>query len=229
MADGGSRVIQEWQAGKEDELYEPQVCSDNRQCCSSGEKQILKLGKYVKTNIKIKLQEQWPHLNVLCKYAKRTTFENLELDAFIAGETRTIINMQDKQLANGRLRFLSLLMHWLCRCKDWGLVKSMYEAVMESIETGEETWNSNFGHYETMIPVNSVRPQEGRNLDTRKRPDVYWCKQYQKKNCSEKSPHMMQLKPDENPVPVIHMCAACLQREGKMLEHPEVECMEKKG
>ena len=106
----------------------------NIACC--GNDKSLKSGKFVKTNLKIKVQEQWPHINVLRKYTKRTTFDNLDLEPFVAGETRIIAGMNDYRLAHGRLKFLSQLMHWLCKCKDWGQVKGMYEAVMESIELG---------------------------------------------------------------------------------------------
>ena len=42
-----------------DKPYNTLHCS-----CSSGEKNKLKSGKYVKSNINIKIQEQWPHMNV---------------------------------------------------------------------------------------------------------------------------------------------------------------------
>ena len=70
--------------------------------CQSGEKLTLKSGKYVKSNIDIKRQEQWPHMNVLRKYARKCSFDNLDFDMFIAGETRIILNMTDSQAAKGR-------------------------------------------------------------------------------------------------------------------------------
>ena len=104
----------------------------------NNEKSKLKSGKYVKTNVNIQIQEQWPHMSVLRKYSKRVGFEKLEFDAFVAGETRTILAMKDRHAAQGRLDFLSKIAHWLCRSKDWGLVRGLYEAVLESIELGEE-------------------------------------------------------------------------------------------
>lgn len=63
-------------------------------CCSKTEKEKLKSGKYVKSNLKKQWQEQWPHVNVLHKYVKWTTFEQMEFEAFVAGEARIIQNME---------------------------------------------------------------------------------------------------------------------------------------
>ena len=53
------------------------------------EQQAIKSGKYAKSHIRLKKQQQWPHLNVMHKYVKRTTFDQLKFDAFVAWETRT--------------------------------------------------------------------------------------------------------------------------------------------
>ena len=119
--------------------------------------------------------------------------------------------------------------HWLCKCKDWNTVRGLYEAVLESIELGEETWLSDFSHYESMIPT-IFKPEsrdkersELRKCDKEK-VKVFWCKNYQRNNCTESSPHMAQVRPEDPPVPVLHLRASCLQPEGKRVEHPEAEC-----
>ena len=89
------------------------------------EKTKLKLGKFVKTNIDIKKQEQWLHVNVLRKYMHKCSFDNMEFEMFIAGETRVILNKGDNSEAHGRLQFLCKLAHWMCRCRDWGLVHGL--------------------------------------------------------------------------------------------------------
>ena len=58
----------------------------NCELCQT-EKPKVKSGKYVKSNINIKVQEQWPHLNVLREYVRRTTFDQLDFETFVAGET----------------------------------------------------------------------------------------------------------------------------------------------
>ena len=48
------------------------------------------------------------------------------------------------------------------------------------MELGEETWKSDFGHYETMIPCNPCRVGEGKEekKPKEKTQDLYWCKNY---------------------------------------------------
>ena len=200
--------------------------------CSGIDKSKLKSGKYVKSNINIKVQEQWPHLNVLRKYCKRTTFDQLEFETFVAGEVKIISNIHNNNELRARLDFLMKISHWLCRCRDWPLVRGLYEAVLESIELGEETWFSDFSHYESMVP-NVIRQdiKEIRipTIKSKDRMEIYWCKMYQRNSCLEKSPHMAQLKPDEPPIPVVHCCAHCLQKDNRRMEHPESECPGKKS
>ena len=186
------------------------------------EKSKIKSGKYVKSNIHLKVQEQWPHLNVMRKYTKRTTFESKDFETLVAGETKIILEMRDKQASRGRMDLLCKLAHWLCRCKDWGAVKGLYEAILESIELGEENWYSDFSHYEMMLPP--VKIERTETPQRHHKSDIYWYKPFQKGICTERHPHMAQLKADEPPVPVQHICAACLQRDGGRSEHAEVEC-----
>ena len=74
-----------------------------------------------------------------------------------------------------------------------------------------------------------TRERERAELRKKEKLEVYWCKSYQKGNCSEKVLHMVQLKPDEPPVLVLHCCAYCLQKENRKQDHPESECNAKKG
>ena len=132
--------------GKQDEFI-----LQNFEASCTQDKGRIKSGKYVKSNIDLKIQEQWPHLNVMRKYAKRTTFEQMDYETFIAGEVKIILNMEDRLAAKGRLEFLCKVAHWMCKARDWNNIKSLYEAVLESIELGEEDWHSDFSHYETMV------------------------------------------------------------------------------
>lgn len=117
-----------------------------------GEKMKLKSGKYAKTNIDIKKQEQWPHLNVWRKYVCRCPFDNMDFEMFVAGETRILSCMKDEEERWGRLNLLCKISHWLCRCKDWSVIRGLYEAIIESVEMGEAQWTDCFDHYEMMVP-----------------------------------------------------------------------------
>ena len=54
---------------------------------------------------------------MLKKYAKCTSFDQLDFESFAAGETRIILS------------------------------------IMDSIDLGEEDWETDFSHYETMVPT----------------------------------------------------------------------------
>ena len=195
------------------------------------EKPKLKSGKFAKTNIDIKKQEQWPHMNVLRKYSKRTSFDNMDFELFMAGETRVISLMMDKEMAQGRLELLSKLAHWVCRCRDWTLVKGFYEGIIESVELGEANWTDDFSHYETMMSVGDVK-REGEDYRPKykdRKLEVFWCKPFQRNACQERAPHMQQMRSDELPVPVVHCCAYCLQKDNRREEHAEIDCVAKRG
>ena len=83
----------------------------------TGSRQKIKSGKFAKHNVNLVQEELWPQLSVLKKYTKCTTFDQLDYEAFVAGETRTILLMKDTALALGRLQLLSQLSHWYCSCK----------------------------------------------------------------------------------------------------------------
>ena len=189
-----------------------------------------KSGRLAKSNVRIKKQELWPHMSVMRKYVKRTTFDQLDFETFVAGETKTILATEEEDIRKGRLRFLTLVAHWYCRSQDWAAVKSLYEAVVDSIELGEETWNSDFSHYETMVPLGRSVERKEKGADRKKtdKLEAYWCKAYNKTGCNQNSPHMAIVKVDEPEVPVIHMCAHCWQTNNKRLEHREADCPSKK-
>ena len=196
-----------------------------------------KSGKFVKSNVKLKKQEQWPHTCIIRKYLKRPTFENLDFEGFVAGESHIIDTMENKEEAAGRLRVLCKIAHWYCRCKDWNTIRGLYEGIIDSIELGEASWLDDFSHFETMVPCPVHHQQEGKNASTstpeqdKKRTgdklEVYWCKNYNKGTCNEKSPHMAILKSDQPEIPVVHICAFCYQKENIRQPHSEAECPKK--
>ena len=131
-------------------------------CVKDGEKGKLKSGKYAKNNLNIKKQEQWLHMNLLHKYVKQCSFDSLDFEQFVAGETKTILLLEDRNVAFKRLELLSKLAHWLCHCRDWMVVKGLFEAILEAVELGEEDWFSDFGHYEHMITLRMGVEDRGR-------------------------------------------------------------------
>ena len=95
--------------------------------------------------------------------ARRTTFENMDFELFVAGETRILANMKDPMEKQGRLQVLCKLAHWLCKHRNWNTVRGLFEVILESIEMGESEWTDNFDHFETMIPVGEVKKENEDN------------------------------------------------------------------
>ena len=202
----------------------------------------VKSGKYAKTNINIMRQETWPHTTVSRKYAKRTTFDNLDYETFIAGETTTIAKMLSRRddEASGRLNVLNAISLWQCKTRNWPMVKNLFEAIIDEIELGDRTWNDDISSFETLLTLNPApmpntntsaavtSHNTSNNITLRKTAEVYWCKAFQTNSCELPSPHMAQIKVDEPQVPVLHICATCWGNTKKRREHPEIECNAKK-
>ena len=221
---------------KLDEHFVDNITGGSGECsnCQNISKIKVKSGKFARVSTNLQRQEEWPHNAVSKKYAKRATFDTLEYDAFVAGEVKIIQKMfkQEDMEATGRLQVLNLVAHWMCRTKNWGVVKSLYEAIMEEVEMGDETWNSDFTSYEMMLPspmAVSASQALNSNKEVKRNTEVYWCKGYQTNNCEKSSPHLAQIKPDEPMVQVLHICAFCWGNYHKKKEHMEVECSAKKS
>lgn len=209
----------------------------------------VKSGKFAKSHQELQREESWPHLNVLRQYARRTTFDQMDFDVFVAGESRIILAMMHRNQARavGRLKVLCKVGHWLCKCKDWSAVRTIYEAIIESVEMGDADWMSNFDVYESLLPpspsvlanikkiqeeqMQKEKERESKKRETEnKKTEVFWCKEFQKGSCAEAGPHMAQLKPEDKPVWVAHICAMCWQKDRAKRSHPESDasCPNKK-
>lgn len=200
-----------------------------------GDKNKIKSGKFAKSHTQLVREESWPHLNVLRQYGKRCSFEQMDYETFVAGESRVVLSMMRKNTdrALGRLKVLCKVAHWMCKCRDWVAVKNIYEAIIESVELGETEWTHNFEAYESLLPpppavLDRLRqryegkdPKESKDKEVKKVGDVFWCKDFQKGNCQETGPHMAQLKPEEKPVMVVHICATCWQKDKKKRDHQD--------
>ena len=201
-----------------------------QQKCQCTGKTSIKTGKFAKFHNNLVRQEVWPHVGISKKYVKKPSFDSLEFEQFVAGETRIIYTMlhkaDERQRGMGRLRLLVLLAHWQCKCKNWPALRAMYEGIVDEIEQGDKDWDDDFSGHETMlasfIVQSGVAPADKVKIDDkRKSPaEVYWCKDYQNNKCTQTAPHLAQIKLGEAAVMVQHICAACWANK-KRQEHPE--------
>ena len=88
----------------------------------------IKSGKFAKVNGNLQKQEVWPHTSVPLRYGRRMTFDTLDYESFTAGESKIILNMfkaQDEE-AIGRLQVFNMVTNWVCRTRDWPLIRQIY-------------------------------------------------------------------------------------------------------
>ena len=96
----------------------------------------------------------------------------------------------------------------------------MYSAIVRSIETGENTWESSFDRFESIL-YRRQAPRPGRERE-REPPKKWFCRDYNKaEGCNKTSPHKAQVGQAGITKTVLHMCAACWMREKVERKHPE--------
>ena len=104
--------------------------------------------------------------------------------------------------------------------------RAAYFAIISSIEEGEATWTSSFGHCDIMYPPVGVM---GNDPDSTKVPKVpvshrvvckdYYCREYQKGECVLSDPHKAWIKNGYEQVE--HFCSACFRAKlGKQPHMP---------
>ena len=96
---------------------------------------------------------KWPHMNQNPRYVTNSLmFNQLNFCQLIGGECRTIMRTSDPIERMGRLRILSKVAYMHDQCRDWEKARGAYFAILCSIEEGEASWDSSFGHYDIMCP-----------------------------------------------------------------------------
>ena len=185
----------------------------------------IKSGFLDKPRSTVLVKLKWPHMNQNPRYVTEAiTFNQLSFGQFVGGECRTIMRATHIDEIRGRLRILSKVAYLYDQCKNWEKARATYFAIISSIEEGEATWNSTFGHYDLMCPTvqeNKVEQKGGaRNRSAPRRE--YFCKEYQKSECGLQAPHKAWIR--NNYETVEHYCAPChKQKLGKLLHTPGLE------
>ena len=67
-----------------------QMMGNDCACANNVNKQLVKSGKYVKSNVNLVRQEVWLHTAVSKKYARRMSFDNIDFEQFVAGEPKIV-------------------------------------------------------------------------------------------------------------------------------------------
>jgi hypothetical protein len=154
----------------------------------------------------------------------------LDLNLFVAGELEIISSSSlGKYEKNSRIDLLKRLMY-LCTSYEFSVVRSLYAAILRDIELGHLNWGESFQYIESRIlnghsvkKTNFVKSKNFKSrsekIDEKSTDKVWFCSQFQRNKCMQKSPHMMVVKGVMRLAH--HICASCWMKDKVKLEHPE--------
>ena len=156
-------------------------------------------------------KEVWPQKNLLEDWAdEEISFSQLQFEHYIAGEARTIELCTEPAQILGRLRLLRRMAYAKLRGYDWILIRKMYAAIVTSIEAGENTWESGFDRFESIL----YKRIPGRTPKERTEIKKWYCREFNRaEGCTKQSPHKGQVGAAGITRTVLHMCAACWMKD----------------
>ena len=187
-------------------------------------KKKLKSGMLDKATASISHKEIWPQKNLLEDLADADLeFKQLQFEQFVAGEIRTIEVCLSSTEIKGRLQLLRRMAYLKVRGNDWNLVITMHAAIVRSIETGENSWSSNFDRFENILNRKKDPPKDKSNKDKKdksKEPREWYYRAFNRpEGCPEQRSHWARIGNRDRFVQ--HICAVCLLRDGQKNNHGE--------
>ena len=210
----------EWLANFNRRTSEEGKCDSCQEEC----KHHKKSGMLEKATANIQHKEIWPQKNLLEDWAdEELEFKHMMFEHYVAGEARTIETSTEPAQILGRLRLLRKLAYAKLRGYEWPLIRKMYAAILRSIETKENTWESNFDRYETILYRRAPIKREDKPGQTSSNSKKWFCRDWNKGNCQKSSPHKAWFGTGTNAVQrtVLHICATCYMKEKAQRDHPE--------
>ena len=190
----------------------------------------VKSGFLDKPRSHVLVKHKWPHMNQNPRYiTEALMFNQLNFPQFVGGECRTILRAENSSEVYGRLRILSKVAYLFDQCRSWEKARAAYFAIISSIEEGEASWDSSFGHYDLMCPAPSENKLENKpeykNVPSRAKTQKtrdFFCKDYQKGDCQQSAPHRAWICNSMETVE--HFCFTCFKAKlGKLTHVPGTE------
>ena len=160
--------------------------------CKHGNK--YKSGMLDKATTNIQQKQVWPQKNLLEDWAdEEVEFRNMTFEHFVTGEMRTIEKATDPAEILGRLKLVRRLAYIKLRGFEWSMVRKIYAAILRSIEAEDNTWDSNFDRFESILH----RRYPPRRTEDRQTPSQatgptkkWYCRDWNKaEGCTKNSPH----------------------------------------
>ena len=181
-----------------------------------------KSGMLAKPTDNIKSVETWPHYNLHYEYAsKPIEFNEINFEQYIAGETRTILACEDVLEIKGRLNLMFRLAHLKQRGHGWENLRSLYAAVVHSIEMHESNWSSDWRMIEQMV-IDVMDQNPAGKVGKGKGQEVWFCREFNRpEGCDQTPPHEAYINHKKRWVK--HVCGQCWMREQVVHGHSEVD------
>ena len=187
----------------------------------------LKSGVLEKADTGVGRQVKFPHTNLSRSFVhKALTFERLNFECFLADELKTIEKADDADEILGRIRLLIRICYWKAAGNSWVKIRSIYQAVMRSIEDREAGWLQLLYPFDALMHidydriVNSSTGSAGgiSGGKSKGREDIWFCKEFNKGECSENSPHSTTFKGEDRLA--VHICSRCWKDKKVKRYHP---------
>lgn len=191
----------------------------------------LKSGFLVKPDTNVRQQVLCPHImQNRCFVHKPVAFDKLSFECFIAGESRIIELSKDPNEMMGRLRLMQRVCYWKAGGAPWHKVRAMYQAIIRMIEDGEMHWLIPLYQFDALMNVDYDLIANGPKSFKKHHPrsptgtkgehtDVWFCKDFNRGECPETSPHTVTYRGNEKTA--WHICAKCWKEKHERHNHPE--------
>ena len=178
-----------------------------------------KSGILDKATSNIQHKEVWPQKNLLEDWADEdVSFKQMQFEHHVAGEARTIELCTEPAQILGRLRLLRRMAYAKLQGYEWNLIRKMYAAILTSIEARENTWESTFDRFESILYSKQPTRQAPRDREIKK----WFCRDYNRpEGCTKTSPHKAPVGAAGIIRTVTHICAACWMKGKQEKRHPE--------
>ncbi len=192
----------------------------------------LKSGMVCKQSDKVIVQQRWPYVALQGELgAPDIKFSDLDFRLLVAGELEIIgSNMISQPERSGRIQLLKQIVY-LHAGYSLEIMKKVYVSIVGKIEMGVLDWNqcnTSLAFLNEIQWILTKLTAEGRaktfkasKLLKNGGTDTYFCKEYQKDQCTKQEWHAATVQGKR--VSVLHICAKCWLVGKQKAYHPEID------
>ena len=173
-------------------------------------------------------KQRFPHSQLQQEYlydvdGENVVYHNLSFGLFVAGEMEIISDpLTDPKEAIRRQELLKITAY-RSRYIPWPKLLHLHAAILQKIESGRATWESNFDSIEKMVLENpdhlANNESELGHHNSAMQQRVFWCWNFNKSTCDMQHQHPERVNGKH--VSVKHICATCHYHEKVERAHSE--------